>query len=180
MAWRGRRCRLMRSVLALVVAGLAFAAGPGSSADLAHLIGTVGPGFTIELTEANGKHVDVITAGRYELLVHDLSPEHNFALGSKTANARLAQTEIDFVGDKTFTLDLPPGLYVYACSAHFQTMFGRFTAVAATTAPKALTATVGPTAISLSAKRISSGPYRLRVVDRSRTRNFHLVGPRVN
>src|SRR5436190_270755 len=99
----------MRSMLALVVAGFAFAAAPASSADLPQLIGTVGPGFTINLTDANGKHVDALTAGRYELLVHDLSPEHNFALGSKTANARLAQTEIDFVGDKTFTLDLPPG-----------------------------------------------------------------------
>src|SRR3954453_23312749 len=106
----------MRSMLALVVAGLAFAAAPCSSADLPQLIGTVGPGFTINLTDANGKHVDAVTAGRYELLVHDLSPgyellvhdlspEHNFALGSKTANSRLAQTEIDFVGDETFTLD---------------------------------------------------------------------------
>src|SRR4051812_22565976 len=124
----------MRSMLALVVAGLAFAAAPGSSADLPQLIGTPGPGFTINLTDANGKYVDAITAGRYELLVHDLSAEHNFVLGSKTTNSRIAQTEIEFVGDMTFTVDLPKGFYVYACSPHFQTMFGRLTAVAATTA----------------------------------------------
>src|SRR4051794_20548688 len=130
----------MRRMLALVVAGLA-AAAPGSSADLPQLIGTVGPGFTINLTDANGKHVDVIRAGRYELLVHDLSAEHNFVLGSKTTNSRIAQTEVEFVGDMTFTVDLPKGFYVYACSPHFQFMFGRLTAVASTTAPRALVAT---------------------------------------
>src|SRR5215208_3986255 len=153
----------MRTVLALVVAGLAFAAAPGSSADLPQLVGTVGPGFTIDLTDASGKHVDVVTAGRYQLLVHDLSAEHNFVLGSKTTNSRVAQTEVDFVGDMTFTIDLPRGFYVYACSPHFQTMFGRLTAVAPTSAPKALTATVGPATVSLSARRVASGAYRLRV-----------------
>ena len=169
----------MRSLLALVAVGLAFAA-PGSSADLPQLVGTVGPGFTIDLTDAHGGHIDVVTAGRYELLVHDRSAEHNFVLGSKTTNSLVVQTEVEFVGDMRFTIDLPRGFYVYACSPHFQTMFGRVKAVAPTSAPKALTATVGPTAIALSAKRVSSGAYRLRVVDRSRTRNFHLIGPGVN
>ena len=170
----------MRSLLALVVLALAFAATPGSPADLPQLVGPVGPGFTIDLTDAHGKHVDVVAAGRYELLVHDLSAEHNFVLGSKTTNSRVAQTEVEFVGDTTFTIDLPRGFYVYACSPHFQVMFGRLTAVAPTAAPKALTATVGPATISLSAKRVSAGTYRLRVVDRSPSRNFHLVGPGVN
>ena len=62
----------------------------------------------------------MLPAGKYEFLVHDLSDVHNFALGSKTTNARLVETEVEFVGDQTFTLDLPPGSYGYACSPHFE------------------------------------------------------------
>ena len=170
----------MRRILALCVLPFALGAAPSAGADTALLVGTVGPGFTIDLADASGTHVSSIPSGRYEILVHDLAAEHNFVLGSKTTNSLVVQTEVEFVGDMRFTIDLPRGFYVYACSPHFQTMFGRLTAVAPTSAPKALTATVGPTAIVLSAKRVSSGAYRLRVVDRSRTRNFHLIGPGVN
>ena len=169
----------MRYRLVLLLATLALVAVPGARADLPRLIGTVGPGFTIDLTDASGKHVDVVPAGKYELLVHDLSAEHNFVLGSKSTNARLASTEVEFVGDQTFTVDLVRGFYVYACSPHFQIMFGRVTAVAPAAATKSLTATVG-TRVRLSATRVSPGTYRLRVTDSSRTRNFRLRGPGVN
>jgi hypothetical protein len=99
---------------------------------------------------------------------------------------RLAATEVEFVGDQTFTIDLVPGLYAYACSPHFQTMNGHLQVVGAPSpapapapvaAPKALAATVGAKTLSLSARRVSPGLYRLSVSDRSRTRNFHLVAP---
>ena len=100
-------------VIALIPLGLAFA--PSASADdLPLLVGTVGPGFTIDLADANGKHVDELVAGRYTLLVHDLSDIHNFVLGSKRTGERLATTEVEFVGDMTFTITLTPGLYAYA------------------------------------------------------------------
>ena len=40
---------------------------------------------------------------------------------------------VEFVGDKTFTVDLQPGAYGYACSPHWQTMNGGFTVVGAPT-----------------------------------------------
>jgi plastocyanin len=177
-------------VIALIPLGLAFA--PSASADdLPLLVGTVGPGFTIDLADANGKHVDELVAGRYTLLVHDLSDIHNFVLGSKRTGERLATTEVEFVGDMTFTITLTPGLYAYACSPHFQTMNGHLQVMgtpsptpSSTPAPvtmvKKLAASVGATKLSLSARRATHGLYRLTVADRSRTRNFHLIGPGLN
>jgi hypothetical protein len=161
---------------------LALGSTPAAGGDTPPLlIGTDGPGFTIDLTDANGKHVDVLTAGTYTLLVHDLSDIHNFALGSQTTNTRLLTTGIEFVGDETFTLDLPPGSYAYACSAHFETMNGRFLVVAAPTpSTPTLSAKVTSRSVSLSAKKVTAGTYRVTVSDRSRTRNFHLAGPGVN
>jgi hypothetical protein len=158
-------------------------AGSSTAQTLPVLVGTVGPGFTIDLADANGKHVDEVVAGKYTLVVHDLADIHNFVLGSKRTGERLASTEVEFVGDMTFTIDLVPGLYVYACSPHFQTMFGRLQVVGAPTPegpPKPLTARVTAKIVSLRATSVTSGPYRLTVSDASRTRNFHLVGPGVN
>ena len=77
----------------------------------------------------------MLTEGHYQLLVHDLADIHNFVLGSKTTGERLATTEIPFVGDQTFDITLAPGQYVYACSPHFETMFGRLQVVAAQVTP---------------------------------------------
>jgi len=115
--------------------------------------------------------------------VHDLSDVHNFALGNQTTNTRLFTGGIEFVGDETFTLDLAPGSYAYACSAHPDTMNGRFRVIAAAPPPvatKTLSAKVTSGAVSLSAKAVTAGPYKLTVADRSRSRNFHVVGPGVN
>jgi len=165
----------------LLLLPFAFASGSPASADPPLLIGTVGPGFTIDLADANGKHVDVLTSGTYSLLVHDLSDIHNFALGSQTTNTRILTGGIESVGDEHYTLDLPPGRYAYACSAHPQTMNGTFTVVAA---PKPVThslaAKVTGSASTLSSKSLTAASYRLTVTDRSKTRNFHLVGPGVN
>jgi hypothetical protein len=176
-------------MLLLCLLPLALGAQPAASADATLIVGTVGPGFTIDLADANGKHVDELVVGRYTLIVHDLSAIHNFVLGSKRTGERLASTEVEFVGDQTFTIDLVPGLYAYACSPHFQTMNGHLQVVGAaspTPAPapvakvKRLAASVGATRLSLSARRATPGLYRLTVADRSRMRNFHLVGPGVN
>jgi len=172
----------MRLRLALSALGVALlAAGSASGEDLPRLVATVGPGFTIDLADATGKHVDNIPSGRYELLIHDLSPEHNFVLGSKTANERLADSGVEFVGDLTVTIDLPVGRYGYACSPHFQVMNGSLNVYRATppVVTKPLRATVGA-GVTLSAKRVGAGRYRLTVVDRSKSRNFHLVGSGVN
>src|SRR3954449_7127110 len=167
----------MRRALLLLVLPLAFGSAATAGADAPLLIGTVGPGFTIDLTDANGKHVDVLTAGTYSLLVHDHSDIHNFALGSQTTNTRILTGGIEFVGDENYTLNLSSGRYAYACSAHPQTMNGTF---AVTAAPKpatpSLAAKVTSAALTLSSKSVTAGSYRLTVTDRSKTRNFHVVG----
>jgi plastocyanin len=171
-------------LLLLTVLALALVAGRGEGAETPRLVGTVGPGFTIDLADASGAHVNSLAAGRYELLVHDLSDEHNFVLGSKATGQRLAQTEVPFVGDMSFTVDLAPGFYVYACSPHLQTMNGSFTVVSPAPAPtpqtKSLSARVDAGRASLSRTRATPGRYRVTVADRSRSRNFHLAGPGVD
>ena len=172
----------MKKTLLLCLLPLALGTASPAHGDLVRLVGTVGPGFTIDLADAQGKHVDVLTEGKYELLVHDLSDIHNFVLGSKTTGAGLASTEVEFVGDQTFTIDLTPGQYAYACSPHFQVMFGNFRVLAATPVitTRTLAAKVTARTVTLSARSTPSGPYRLTVTDRSRSRNFHLVGPGIN
>jgi plastocyanin len=171
-------------LLLLTIVALALVAGRGEGAETPRLVGTVGPGFTIDLADASGAHVNSLVAGRYELLVHDLSDEHNFVLGSKATGQRLAQTEVPFVGDMSFTVDLAPGFYVYACSPHFQTMNGSFTVLSPAPAPtpqtRSLSARVDAGRASLSRTRATPGRYRVTVADRSRSRNFHLAGPGVD
>ena len=161
-------------LLVVALALVLIASGPDAD-DPARLVATVGPGFTIDLGDANGDHVDSVIAGRYEVLVHDRSDMHNFVLGNKATGARPVSTTIEFVGDQTFTVDLAPGSYGYACSPHFQTMNGSLTVVA-----RRLTASVGANAVFLSATRLPPGSYRLAVTDQSRSRNFHLIGPGVD
>lgn len=185
-------CVGVRVVILAALLPLVLGFGGSARVDLPRLVGTVGPGFTIDLTDASGKHVDELVAGRYELLVHDLSDIHNFVLGSKRTGERLASTEVEFVGDETFTIELVPGLYAYACSPHFQTMNGHFQVVGAPSPapppppppaapkPRPLAAKVDARTVTLSARRAAPGRYRITVADRSRVRNFHLVGPGVN
>jgi plastocyanin len=170
----------VRRILLVTLLPLALGTASGARGDLPKLVGTVGPGFTIDLADASGKHVDVLPAGQYELLVHDLSSEHNFVLGSKTTGARIASTEVAFVGDETFTISLGPGPYAYACSPHFEVMNGRLQVVAAAPAETPLSARVTSSAVTLSTKRVAAGAVKLTVSDGSRKRNFHLVGAGVN
>ena len=82
--------------------------------------------FAITLRTAGGQLVTSIPSGTYDIVVHDYSRVHNFALGSQTANKRLFTTGIRWVGTRTYTVTLDPGNYAYACSAHFRTMNGTF------------------------------------------------------
>jgi hypothetical protein len=172
----------MRALPSVLLAGLLLVAAPAGQADLTPLTGTVGPDFTIGLKDASGRDVHVLRPGRYAIVVHDLSDQHNFVLGHKLTGRRPIQTEVAFVGDLEFTVDLPPGLWVFACSPHFQTMNGTFIVEAAPTpapAPR-LVATVTSNRLSLAPKQVSPGRYIVTVADRSATRGFRLVGPGIN
>ncbi len=146
----------MRWTLLLCLLPLALGTAPAANGDLTRLVGTVGPGFTMDLADANGKHVGELAPGRYELVVHDLSDIHNFVLGSKTTQERLASTEVPFVGHFVVATPTPP------------------------VTTKTLSAKVTSRTVSLSETTVTAGSYKLTVSDRSRSRNFHLVGAGVN
>lgn len=129
---RGGRSGGMRRLLALAV--LALAVPAASAADTPQLVGSVGPGFSIRLIAADGSSISHLDPGRYSILVHDLSDEHDFHLVGPGVDVT---TDVDFVGDKTLAVTLTDGTYRYQCDPHASIMKGSFTvgAVAATPAP---------------------------------------------
>jgi plastocyanin len=184
--------RLSRLLIPLAAAALL---APGTAAaDNVRLNGTVGPGPTISLTDAGGGRVTQLDAGTYDIVVDDKSAEHNFHLFGGSVDVA---TDVEFVGVRTFTVTLTDRTYQFVCDPHASTMRGSFRVGAATggggggggggTTPKRLTGTVGPgfsvsmrTAAGALARLVGAGSYRITVRDRSRSHNFHLVGPGVN
>jgi plastocyanin len=110
----------MRKVLALA----SIAAASLSSAMAPKLVGTSGPGFTIEVT-MGGKDVKTLKAGTYTIVVHDKSSIHNFHLMGPGVSKK---TTVPFSGTQTWTVKLRKGTYTYMCDVHASTgMKGKFT-----------------------------------------------------
>ena len=135
----------MRLLLLPALLGLALAfalAAEGRTQANPILIAKVGfkNSFKISLQTPDGKRVTTLAAGTYAFRVVDYSKIHNFALGSVTDNKRLFTGGIRTTGTKTYTVNLTPGTYAYACSAHPFTMNGTFTV----TDPNAATTTTTP------------------------------------
>jgi hypothetical protein len=168
--------------VSLAGAGLAIA-GPNRARDT-QLVGNVGPGYAISLKDAGGATVTHLAAGSYTIVVHDQSDIHNFHLfGPGGVNAA---TDVDFVGDKTFTVQLTDGNYTIVCDAHPASMKGTFTvgnAPAPTTtttstppAPRKLALAVGPGRRIIAPARLTAGRYAVTVKDATATDNVHLKG----
>ena len=88
------------------------------------LIGTVGPGFTITLTTADGAAVTSLPAGSYTVEVDDKSSAHNFHLtGPGDVDAT---TSVSAVEQVSWPLELVAGTYDYVCDPHASTMNGSF------------------------------------------------------
>jgi hypothetical protein len=154
------------------------------------LVATVGTNdaFVISLVDSSGARVTHLDAGAYTITVHDRSAQHNFHLtGPGGVNQA---TDVEGVGDETWTVTLTDGIYTYVCDPHSTTMTGQF-AVGSEQLPAPaakLTGRVGPgRTISVRNEngtkttilnKITS--IRLTVNDRSRTDNFHLTGKGVN
>jgi plastocyanin len=110
----------------VVAAAATVAAATASAAPAATptVNGTVGPGFTIGLTQA-GKKVTALHAGKVTFVVNDKASIHNFEVsGPKGFSKKL--TDVGFVGKKAVTLTLPPGTYTFYCKPHKSSMNGTF------------------------------------------------------
>lgn len=184
-----------RLSLAFLVCALTLLLPASTGAQGQTLNATVGPGFAITLTNADGSRVRNLAAGTYTIRVDDRSDFHNFHLQGAGVDQ---STEVEFVGQRTWTVTLSNGTYRFQCDPHATQMRGSFTVGAAGQAPSAqqptrgaavtrLNGAVGPgftiSLRSAAGARVSSlgaGRYRIVVRDRSSMHNFHLRGPGVN
>jgi len=118
--------RLVHLAVAAAASGLALALTAAALAAPAPktVQGTVGPGFTINLTLA-GKKVTVLKRGmRYRFAINDRSSEHDFHLSGPGVNRVL--TGVDFMGTKSVVLTLKKGTYRFFCDPHASLMHGSF------------------------------------------------------
>ena len=117
----------MRKLLVLTAAALALTVVADVLAATPKLKGTVGPGFTITLTQS-GKKVTKLKAGTYTLVVTDNASIHSFVLEKKKGGTfEKTITSVPFMGTKTVTVKLTAGKYEYYCRPHQATMNGTFT-----------------------------------------------------
>jgi hypothetical protein len=82
----------------------------------------VNDGTNITLTK-DGVRVSEIPAGTYEIRVRDRSTFHNFHLRGPGTDM---STEVEFVGEVTWTVTLAEGIYTFVCDPHANTMRGAF------------------------------------------------------
>jgi plastocyanin len=185
----GRVLRTGIVIICALVLVLPAAARRADTPTLTAIVGT-NDGFTITLNDASGKKVSRIAPGTYTVLVEDRSALHNFHLASNEDPTVDFRTELEFVGEKSFTVTFRDNTrYAYACEPHWQVMNGEFF-VTNTPAPppppppapvRKLSVIVKPGgAVVLSRASVSAGRYRLTVDDHGKRDNFHLRGKTVN
>ena len=189
-----RRTRVIvaSTLVTLAVAGIAIAATTPTT-----LLGTVGPGFSITLRDAQGNAVTRVEPGEFEVEVDDRSEEHNFHLSGPGVDV---STDVDAVVKQTFKVTLANGRYTFVCDPHSSRMLGAFTVGAGSgsggvttptpppvkpTAPVGarLSLTVGP-GFTISLKTLTGrkvtvlrpGAYTLTVRDRSKDHNARVRG----
>ena len=189
--------RVLVFALALAAAALLGATdGSAVQSQNVKLVGTVGPGFSITLEDAQGNRVRNLEPGTYDIEVKDLSEEHNFHLTGPGVDQL---TPVGAATTESWTVTLTNGAYRYNCDPHAATMRGSFT-VGATSpppppapAPRPVTAKTklvlksGPafvitlkTAKGKAVKTMKRGTYTMVVRDRSPIHNAHVVAPGFN
>ena len=109
--------------LAATVALLGVLAVPAALAGTPTLNGTVGPSFTITLTQG-GKKVTKLKAGTYTLKISDMSNIHDFHLSGPGVNKT---TTVPGTGTSTWKVTFKKGTYKYVCDPHSSIMHGSFT-----------------------------------------------------
>jgi len=120
------RLLLIGATAAVAATVAAAALAHGNGATVKTLKGTVGPNYSISLTEA-GKKVKTLKPGTYRITVADKSAMHNFTLEKETKpNIEKHVTATGFTGMKTMTVKLVKGHWKYYCSVHEPQMYGWF------------------------------------------------------
>lgn len=115
--------------IALALSGVA-----GGRSNVTVLRGTVGPGFTINLTK-NGRKVTRLAPGMYRLVVSDRSSVHNFKLEKSGGAFERVATSVAFTGSRTITVRLTRGRWEYYCEPHANSMKGHFVVAVGVAAP---------------------------------------------
>src|SRR5215217_7852621 len=120
---------MTRLALVVVAAAVVVAPGQARGVDTPTLTAIVGAndGFNITLNDASGTKVSRLLPGMYTVVVKDLSKLHNFHLASNSDATVDFRTDLEFVGEKSFTVTFKNDtVYAYACEPHWQTMNGSF------------------------------------------------------
>ena len=179
---------LSRMLVSLCASALLLAGVAG--ADGAQLRGSVGPGFVISLSDGSGTPVTHLDPGTFSLTVDDKSNEHDFHL--QGPGGVDAATEVDAVGEKTFSVALVDGKYAFFCDAHPTRMTGAFTVGTPPPEPPpakpplrvvltVTTKTIGfATPAGTPVKALTVGPAVITVRDRSAARGVRLSGAGVS
>ena len=170
-------------VMPFVLAAVLLPGSAHTASTATALSGTVGPGFSIALRNANGVGVHQLDPGAYTITIDDQSNLHNFhLLGPGSVDLR---TSVDGLGKTTWNVTFVDGVYTYHCDAH-PSLKGSFRVGAAPPPPPRLNGRVGPKkTISLKnasglVKVVPAHTYKIVVKDATKTDNFHLKGPAVN
>jgi plastocyanin len=138
-------------LLVLSIAGLGAAVSVArSSATDGTLQATVGPGYSINLTQ-NGVKVTHLDPGTYTIDVNDQADIHNFDLFGPGVKE---STGVDTTGTTTWTVTFANGTYTYVCDAHPASMTGKFTVG---TVQTTTTTTTPPAAVKVRAKAKVTG-----------------------
>lgn len=184
------------AVCLLVLAALLGATrGQAGQAQNTKLFGSVGPGFSITLRDAQGNAVTRVEPGTYDIEVRDLADLHTFHLRGPGVDER---TQVEFTGTVNWTVTFQNGEYTFLCDVHPLDMRGTFVsgnAPAPGPSPgpspqhgvTRLQLTSGPgnsirlrTASGRAVRTMKRGTYRFVVRDRSRLHNAHVVAPGYN
>jgi hypothetical protein len=175
------------AAVGLVVPGAAGAGGAVTQ-PLVATVGapTSGDAFVIALKDSTGATVTHLDPGAYTINVHDYATLHNFHLTGLGVDQA---TDVETKADTTWNVTFTDGTYRFVCDAHPTAMRGSFTVGTVTAPPpvKKLVAQVGPgrtisvrTTSGARVKRLTAGPYSLRVKDLTRSDNFHLRATGIN
>ena len=174
---------LVITVLAAAAISLPAAATGKSAAT--SLVGVVGPGMTITLSDANGGAVSHLDPGDYTVSINDQSILHNYHLFGPGVEQR---TDIETTGMTTWNITVVDGTYGFRCDAHPTSMKGSFTVGNLPPPPpppaklsgKVTTKTISLKSAGSRVRSVVEGTFKVAVTDASKTQNFHLTGPGVN